>query len=433
MKIIDAIENAGGNPMFVGGCVRDQILGIACKDIDIEVHGLSLDKLEQVLSKHGSVDAVGKSFGVLKFEGMDFSVPRRDNKVGIGHKGFKIEFDNMSYEEALARRDFTINSIGKIHDTFIDPFGGMQDLQDGILRHTSEHFAEDPLRVLRGFQFCSRFELTPAEETVELCKTIKQDELPKERIWEEWKKWALKSQCPSLGIEFLEKTEWLPKQIKNLIGVQQNPVYHPEGDAYIHTLLVVNAMNEICINDEITNERKLVLMLAALCHDFGKCLPENGGCTVYSDAWISPGHAEAGVPLAQEFLNSIGCPLSITEKVLPLVKEHMVLCSGELSARMVRRLSVRLEKASIDDLCYLIHADHAGRPPLPNEEPEECKNLRDFAIGMRIGFEKPKPLVNGDDLKQRGYTEGKKLGDKLKELYELQLDGKNREELLTLI
>ena len=177
---------------LVGGCVRDSLLGIAHKDFDLEVYGVDYETLARELSVYGRVDLVGKSFGGIKFSSArgdqwDFSLPRRDSKVASGHQGFQIEFDpDISPKEAASRRDFTINALAFDPRTgdYLDFFGGRADLRNRVLRHTSPAFVEDPLRVLRGMQFAARFDLTPALETVELCRSISRtfSELAVERV-----------------------------------------------------------------------------------------------------------------------------------------------------------------------------------------------------------------------------------------------------------
>src|SRR5436190_5217880 len=188
---------------LVGGCVRDWLLQVPTKDYDIEVFGLGYQDLAQALEQWGKVDFVGRSFGVVKLtlpsrRVYDFSIPRRDSKTAPGHKGFEVRFDPaLTPAEAAARRDYTINSLmfDPRSNQLLDFFGGRNDLETRILRHTSAAFPEDPLRVLRGMQFAARFELTAAEETTTLARSIKSTyrELAKERVRDEWFKWAQKS------------------------------------------------------------------------------------------------------------------------------------------------------------------------------------------------------------------------------------------------
>lgn len=211
-KVIDAAIAVGGRPLIVGGAVRDHLLSIPSKDIDIEVHGVeSLDEIGRIL---GGVDEVGKSFGVLKFHEVDISLPRRDSKVSDGHTGFTVEFDpEITITEALSRRDFTINAMAfdPVTQELIDPFGGRIDLREGTLRHTSEAFAEDPLRVLRGVQFAARFGFRIHPDTAKFCRTLTDSfsELSIERVWGEWEKILTKGASFFHALRALEMTGWI--------------------------------------------------------------------------------------------------------------------------------------------------------------------------------------------------------------------------------
>jgi tRNA nucleotidyltransferase (CCA-adding enzyme) len=237
LEICSVIEKAGGQPYLVGGYVRDSLLGIESKDVDIEVFKLSLHELESCLKTIKDVELVGKSFGVFKVAGCDISLPRRDSKVAPGHKGFEISIDPfMTLEDAARRRDFTMNSISMSPDgKMYDPFNGQQDLMNRILRATDPvTFIEDPLRVMRGAQFIARFGLTPDISLIDICKNIvgTMKELPGERIWDEWTKMFLKGKKISDGINFLKNIGVLRilfPEIDALIGCQQDPEWHPEG------------------------------------------------------------------------------------------------------------------------------------------------------------------------------------------------------------
>ena len=268
---------------LVGGCVRDALLGLpAGKDYDIEVFGVEYDRLMAALSRWGRTDLVGRSFGVVKLSTgsgcqYDFSLPRRDSKVAPGHKGFRIEFDAaITLPEAAGRRDFTINSLMYDPRTgeVLDFFGGRADLENRVLRHASEAFAEDPLRVLRGMQFAGRFDLKAAPETVALCRRIKGSyaELAVERVREEWFKWAQRSERPSAGLRFLVDTEWAGHfpEIQALNGTVQEPEWHPEGDVFTHTCHCCDALAGLEEWRRADAESRIVYMLAILAHDFGK-------------------------------------------------------------------------------------------------------------------------------------------------------------------
>jgi tRNA nucleotidyltransferase (CCA-adding enzyme) len=209
-------RSRGWHVLLVGGAVRDRIRGESeFKDLDFEFYGPSSEELEEFLEELGTVKKCGKSFGVYKLRlgesDLDISLPRRESKTGKGHKGFTVECDEgLTPREAALRRDFTMNSVAMDIETgeVIDPFGGTFDIGHGILRHTSEQFVEDPLRVLRGFQFCGRFDMEPTKETIELCRQLRPEytELSRERVWVEWEKWCERSTVPSKGLKFLLKT-----------------------------------------------------------------------------------------------------------------------------------------------------------------------------------------------------------------------------------
>lgn len=428
-KILNVIENNGGKPYFVGGCVRDSVLGISSKDIDVEVFGIDVDKLVDILQEFGKVDVVGKSFGVIKLktddEDYDFSLPRLDNKVGVKHTDFEVFVDhNMSIQDAASRRDFTINSMSK--DRFgciIDPFNGADDLKNQVLRNTSNAFSQDPLRVMRGFSFCGRFNLIGELGLIKLCRQIKDQfqHLPKERIWTEFEKWAMKSVNHKAGLDFLVMSHWIDcfPELRNILGVPQDPIYHPESCVYTHTCYVVNAMKDICDRENIEGERRLMLILAALCHDLGKA-----ETTIYRKDRISaPKHDQVGVKISENFLLSINCPHKIIDQVLPLVREHMCHINVNFSVKMLNKLSVRLGKANIEDLCLLIEADHSGRPPLPKKLPDQAKLMLESARVLGVNLKAPPKIVKGKDIIDI-IPPGKDMGELLDWLFSKQLEGK---------
>ncbi len=420
-----------GTAYYVGGYVRDKILGIDSKDIDIEVFGLSYEYLADLLKEFGKVDLVGKSFGVLKVningQDYDFNLPRRDSKNGIGHKGFSIEVDHsMTIEEAASRRDFTINSISMDREgNIIDPFNGVQDIKNRILQPTSEAFKEDSLRVLRGFQFAARFNMVASEKCKEYSKEMiaEYSDLPKERIWEEWKKWASKGNYYTASLKYLKDSGWISlyPALNALFDLEQDNVFHPEGSVYKHTGLVLDHIAQVCKRERISGENRLVLVFAALCHDMGKAV-----CTErkYSEKYqrevvTSYQHEKLGVPIAEEFLQSIGCPISIIKKVLPLVEYHMVL---QVSSKIVKKLSEKVEPASILELCYVIEADQCGRHPLPKKISDNLIHLYYIAKKEGVLYNKPEKIVSGQDVVDFGYGPGPITGKIVKKLYQMQLN-----------
>jgi len=210
-RVCGLIAAAGGRAWLVGGSVRDLALGEAVSDLDLEVFGLPADELRACLTAEFELDLVGQSFGILKLRHwpVDVGLPRREAKIGLGHKGFEVHSDpDMSLPDAAARRDFTINAVylDPLSGEIADPWAGLKDLGNGLLRHTSPAFAEDPLRVLRAMQLAARFELTVAPATIALCRDIAPEDLPGERIWAEWVKLITLGRQPSLGLKFLQES-----------------------------------------------------------------------------------------------------------------------------------------------------------------------------------------------------------------------------------
>jgi len=428
-RILNALVKSGGRPMLVGGCVRDYLMGMEPKDFDIEVFGLSQNQIVAAVSEFGAVCNVGQAFGITKVrvDGIeyDISVPRRENKVGVGHKDYNVVCDpTMTPYEAAKRRDFTINSVyyDVVNGQIVDNFHAIEDMDASLLRPTSEAFKEDSLRILRGMQFASRFDLDPSCSCVGFAIDMQAEyhNLPKERIWVEWEKWA-KGQYPSQGLKFLQQCDWISlyPEIDNLNCCWQDPIWHPEGDAFVHTLAVCDEMAAICQRDNIVGDERTVMMFAALCHDFGKpCTTE-----MIDGRWRSRGHCEAGIDLAENFLQSIGAPNWVAPKVKTLVAEHLTHVREKHTARGVRRLAVRLQPANIQELLWLIEADMGGRPPLPKGLPPQAIELKEMADKLDIKFDMPKPIVMGRHLIEQGIKPSPEMGALLKLLYSAQLNG----------
>ena len=316
------------SPSVVGGAVRDALLGEKPKDIDIEVYGTNYDDLTHTLKKHGKVNLVGKQFGVVKFRDpdnneYDFSLPRRDSKTGVGHRDFKTEFDpDITPKEAASRRDFTFNSMAydPVKKELHDYFGGEQDLKDKVIRHTSDQFAEDPLRVLRGMQFSARYGMDVHPETAALAHSIKHEysTIPKERIGEEFMKLATKGEEPGRAIDYLQKTGWHENfpEVHALYGTKQEADWHPEGDLESHTAHAMNAAAKIADREGLSGDNRATVVFGAMCHDLGK--PSTTSVDEQGKT-ISHGHDVAGGPITRDFLGSIGIKPAIVDKVAPLV------------------------------------------------------------------------------------------------------------------
>jgi len=430
------LETAELNRAYlVGGAVRDALLGLPPgRDFDIEVFGVNYEQLVQALSRWGRPDLVGRSFGVVKLSTgsdchYDFTVPRQDSKVAPGHKGFEVEFDPaITPQDAAARRDFTINAImydPRARQT-LDFFGGADDLRNRVLRHTSAAFAEDPLRVLRGMQFAGRFDLKAAPDTVEICRSMKSAcaELAVERVREEWFKWAQSSTVPSAGLRFLADTEWIDHfpEVKSMIGVPQEPEWHPEGDVFIHTCHCCDALARLAQWQAEDAQSRIVHMLAVLAHDFGKPATTHQAEKDGRLRIVSPGHEELGADVAAAFLERMRAPLAIQARVLPLVRNHLFHWNS-MTDRAVRRLAKRLEPENIQGLCLVMTADSMGRPPRPEVEPEHVQQLLARAHELQVRQKPPEPILMGRHLIELGLEPGKMFGEILHKAYDAQLEG----------
>ncbi len=423
-----------GRSYLVGGCVRDALLGeSALSDFDIEVFGMGYETLASVLGRFGRVDVVGRSFGVVKLTVggavHDFSIPRRDSKTAAGHRGFEVELDpDIQPRDAAARRDFTINALmlDPRSGELLDFFGGAQDLSRRVLRHTSDAFAEDPLRVLRGMQFAGRFDLEAAPETLKLCRGIAHScrELPGDRIREEWFKWASKSRKPSAGLRFLEASGWIGNfpEIAAMRGTPQDPEWHPEGDVLAHTGHVLDAMVDLPDWRSADAETRIVLSLAGLAHDIGKatctCPAEQDGRTRI----VSPGHEAESARLAEVLFARMDVPKAIVARILPLVGNHMAHFN-EVSDRALRRLARRLHPETVARLCVLMTADASGRPPLPRRVPDSVRQVRETAERLALHDAAPRPVLMGRHLLTLGFEPGPEIGRWISAAFEAQLDG----------
>ncbi len=433
--ILAAIRAAGGEAIVVGGSVRDSLLGQKPKDFDLEVYAVPPETLVPALQAIGAVDLVGKSFGVIKVrlpgmaeEPFDVAIPRRESKVGQGHKGFLVEPDpTMTPKEAASRRDFDWNALGVRESGEVrDYFGGVQSLQQRRLRHTSPAFADDPLRVLRGMQFAGRYGLTAAPETIELCRGLlaEYSTLAQERIWGEWEKWAAKSMAPAHGLAFLRDCGWIAAypELVDLVGLPQDPEFHPEGDVWRHTLATVEAATRIAERDTLAGDDRTVLILAGLVHDLGKAQT-----TVIDEAGRirEPGHAVAGEKLARAFLQRIGAPARIAERVIALARHHMDYLGYAGGPAHVNRLAAKLgaQGESLAMLARLVEADHQGRPPLSGGLPAEMDRMLQVAKELGVKAAAPQPLLQGRDLIAAGLRPGPHFGPILRAATEQQLEG----------
>lgn len=424
LLLAQRIREAGGRALVVGGSNRDALLNLAVKDFDVEVFGLEAPVLQALLTQHYRVHQIGASFGVFHLPdlGLDVSIPRKEEVRGPGHRDFTIDCDPfLSLEQASLRRDFTLNAIYRdpLTGEWLDPCNGIHDLNQRILRPVSPKFIEDPLRVLRAMQFIARFSLSWTEDLVDYSKSCTQEHLPVERLEMEWKKLILQGIRISRGLEFLKSCGWLRfyPELEALVGCPQDPIWHPEGDVWQHTLHCMDAFAELRSGVEMED---WITGLGVLCHDMGK--PET---TAEVDGRIrSLQHERKGVPHAERFLRRITRQKVVIEGVLPLVEYHMTphsLSRNRASDKSLRRFVLKVGR--IDRLLTVVDADRRGRPPLPHEPAPELDWLKQRLAELSIDKSPPKPLILGRHLLEMGFQPGPELGKTLKQVFEAQLAG----------
>ncbi|PNV84318.1 MAG: CCA tRNA nucleotidyltransferase [Sulfurimonas sp.] len=384
--IFDKLNKLGIKPIIVGGFIRDSLVHIDSKDIDIEVYGISsFLELQNILNEFGTVNVVGKSFGVCKlyFEDydLDFSFPRVDNKVQSGHRGFDITIDTtLDFKTATSRRDFTMNSVGYdvCEKKILDPFGGIEDFKNKTLRAVNlESFGEDPLRVLRAVQFAARFELKIEDNLFSTCKDMVLNgllkELPKERVFEEIKKLLLYAKKPSRGFELLKE-----------FG----------SDLYTQNISVID---EIAKQRITNNQTNLVLMLAALCYNFSQKETQN-------------------------FIEKLTHEKELLQKSLLLVKKHKeidTLYKNGISDYHIYKLSADVNIEELLILSSSIYfANHSSKIYKIGEE------VKKRAKELDILNKKLPAILMGRDILKFGIEPSPLFSEILNSAYEAQMHGK---------
>ncbi len=427
-RLARRIAEAGGRAFYVGGVVRDRLLGRSPKDVDVEVYGLPLGKLQEVLAEQGRVMLVGRQFGVLRLAGLevDWAIPRRDS---AGRHPRVITDPGMSFREAGRRRDLTMNAMlqevltGKV----VDPWNGRRDLERGVLRAPDLRlFIEDPLRFFRVMQFTARFELEPDRELHAVCARMDLGGVSGERIEEEFVKLWLEARRPSLGLRWLERVgrlgEVLP-ELEPMKGCPQDPEWHPEGDVWTHTLQVVDAAAALRCGDKL---RDLKLIWSALCHDLGK-----PATTVILEGRIrTPEHDREGARIAVALLERLIHTRQLRRGVLKLVAQHMQVLQfhqNNAGEKGFKRLALRLHpEADLELLATLALADSRGTNPgseLPRADGEHpmVDWFLEQARALQVDRRPEPPVLKGRHL--AGVLEpGPRMGRVLEAAYRLQLE-----------
>lgn len=444
LQIAKKVKEVGGIAYFVGGYVRDSILDIPNKDIDIEIHGIKPEILKNILSELGDIQTIGNAFGIYNLKGydLDIALPRKEKCIGTGHKDFEVYVDPYIGTHAAARRrDFTINALMKniLTGEIVDEFNGLNDLKNNIIRHVdSSTFREDPLRVLRACQFAARFGFKIASETIELCKTMDLSTLSKERIAGELTKALLKAKKPSVFFNSLykcEQTEWF-KEVYALKGIKQNSVYHPEGDVYMHTMSVLDQASELFPTGIDEPDRYLPFMLSALCHDFGKV---NTTEMNNKGKLCALNHEITGIPIANEFLNRIYNNKSFIKYVDNMIEYHMKAHSCFNNKAKVRTTNLMFDKLLYPkDFIHLVYADSTGHnlDSLDNRQfnmflekaMAESVFLTDryFDYGKKIS----EPHITADDLIELGLKPSPLFKTILDKTWNMHLKGVKKDHVL---
>ena len=420
--IAEKVALEGGRAFYVGGIVRDHILGLDNKDVDIEIHGIEPEKLTEILESFGAVTKTGLSFGVfgLKKYEIDIAMPRKEKAVGRGHRDFEIDVDPfIGYEKAAVRRDFTMNAMMEdvLTGEILDFFGGREDMKNHLIRHVNDvTYQEDPLRVLRAAQFAARFQFEIADETRDISRTMNLMDLASERIHGELSKALMKAKKPSVFFDELRKmgqlSQWFP-EIEALIGVPQNPVHHPEGDVWSHTLMVLDAAAKLRCDAKYPEG----FMMSALTHDLGKAVS-----TLVEENKVSAiGHEKTGVELARQFLRRISNENRLTHYVLNMVELHMrpnMMASDGAS----RKATSKMFDQSVcpEDLLLLAKADYFGKGNAENYSTTEA------FLQERLSFFQElmsRPFVQGRDLIEAGIEPGADFNEALAYSHKMRLAG----------
>ena len=353
-EIAEKIASCGGRLYLVGGAVRDKLLGRENYDEDYCVVGLDSSEFTRLFPM-AKLD--GKSFPVYRMNGCEFALARKEKKVGVGHKEFEVfSGKDVTLKEDLERRDITINAMAEdvLTGELFDYFGGRKDLKAMVIRAIGSHFSEDPLRVYRVARFSSALGFSVDKETIKMMNSLKSEliYLSKERVFEELKK-ALASKKPSIFFNVLREADVLDvhfKPIYKLIGALQPEEYHPEGDAYNHTM--------ICLDKSCEYASDLKVRFSVLVHDLGK------GETPKEEYPHHYGHEERGVEVVRNFCNYLKMPTSWKKCGMVACREHM---RGGIFNKMKPSKKVdfieRVDKSylGLEGLQIVVNCDKGGR------------------------------------------------------------------------
>lgn len=419
-EVLISLTKIAAKPILVGGCVRDHLLNLPIKDYDIEVFNIdSFESLEKHLKPFGKVQIVGKSFGVLKLQidefEFDFSLPRIEKKVALGHQGFTVFLNSsLSYKEAAIRRDFTINSIAYdyFEDSYLDPFNGFDALENKELRFINKNtFVEDPLRVYRAVQFVARFEFNLDKKTSTLCKEMVENnkclELSKNRIYVEFEKLFLKSNKPSLGIRLLRDLGIL-KHYKMFEDIAFN-----NEKLWKNTL---NALDEMVKEKTFDDKKDMILFWSILCHGLNKDNIINKEINLLKDRTLTSDSTSL-------FLKTLSDDKKMIEEVSTLVKYNQHILSLSLDNNLIKELKKLAVKVNIDTLIKISSVYCLGKGiNKKNKVFDNMLYIKAKAKKLNINNKALNPLVLGRDLMNLGFKPGSLFKEILAFSYALQIE-----------
>ena len=389
-----AVANAGGQAWLVGGVVRDHLLGIQTKDFDIEVHRLESEDLRAVLASLGSVNEVGRSFGVFKLAtgdvSCDVSIPRHDSQTGERHKDISVVGNPyMGIEAAARRRDLTINAIAldPLSGEIADPFGGGRDIERGRLRAVDpQTFVEDPLRAIRVVQFAARLGFSVDPKLAELCRSASLWALPPERVWGELEKMLLRAPTPSIGWLLMNELNLIEKVLPDIVSLPVEPA--------------ATALDRAAERRDALagTGRQVSLMLATLLHQADAAQTE--ACLDRLNL-----HKHHGFP--------------VRKRVLELTQSWTDVAKSASDA-VLRRLADHTELALLTEVAAAVTGGTAA-----------LQNL-DRAVHMGISTEPMPVLLKGRDLTSLGVEQGPSMGEAMRAVRHAQIEGQvsDREEAI---
>jgi tRNA nucleotidyltransferase (CCA-adding enzyme) len=453
--------------LLVGGFVRDALLGRETTDADLEVYGVSRDRLEALILGMfpGRVNTVGRAFGVMKVHlalgiELDVALPRSDSKTGAGHRGFAVQGDPfLDFAEASRRRDFTVNALAcdPLGGEILDAHGGLDDLSRRTLRAVDPRtFPEDPLRIWRAFQFAARLDFLLEPDTLSLLSSMvgrgALTELSPSRVTDEIKK-LLAAARPSVGLTLARATGAIASsfpELAVLAETPQDPEWHPEGDVWVHTLMVVDAAAAVARNGPwgLIDREPLHVMLGALLHDVGKAGTTERTIKDGRARIVSPRHEAAGEAPAQAVLSRLTFGDDAERAVNAIVRWHLspgslfyAIERGELDARAytnaVRKVLKRIHPVRWQVLVAACEADWRGRaiPGVDSMRFDPGLRFAEAIESEQLDIAPPTPLVQGRDVLALGVPPGPEVGRLVRSIEGARDRGevKEREEAIALL